>query len=92
MELKEIENGYSTNLDVYNVIRILNSISGVYTSDYEYTLEDGELIVGYAYTTTFEMKLEKIPVARIECSNGFVDCTNYNNILSKKFLNNSTLV
>lgn len=71
-----------SNIGTYEMIRLLNNTNGITIGNYKYIL-DGDVIEGYYYVTSEVLKNNKfIPVEKIICSDGWVDATNFKNILT----------
>lgn len=70
-----------SKLNTYEAIKRLGLANGVSIGNWEYHL-DGEVETGYFYLTEDLLKRsEFIPVVRVYCSDGWLDATNYKNVL-----------
>lgn len=68
-----------SKLSTHEAIKLLDKTSGVSVGNWEYHL-DGEVESGYIYDLS-AINDEYLPVVRVYCSDGWLDVTNYKDVV-----------
>lgn len=70
-----------SKLSTYEAIKMLDNTSGVFVGNWEYHL-DGEVETGNIYDlSNIDEIVDGVGVVRVYCSDGWLDATNYKDVL-----------